>query len=156
MTIRLLPPGPADPPLENAGYEPVEDPVFGPLEPHVDVLTGCVDFAEHAAIGVEELRVSLRGGPPTDLERALLAELRASYAALWPSIATALAAAHPDIAASGDVAAALEPVLGLHLGAHADHPRAFTLAYRFHGDDAGRQYWVLIRDGRVAECCAVD
>ncbi|MEX0717662.1 MAG: hypothetical protein WD066_13800 [Planctomycetaceae bacterium] len=154
ITIRILPPGEFDEPhgMLRSPSKTLVDPEFGQLNFYAGSCDA--DIAFHSP-PIESAHLHLRADEsgPTEGQRAVIRELPARHARLWPDILAALVRCHPEIETSEELSKRLEPNLGIDLDADSN---TVQLSYSVEGDPEFRGYFVTLRNWVIAEVCMAD
>jgi hypothetical protein len=130
------------------------DPTFGHIDFRIDAWDGILPF-DFARAGTTALAVHVWSDEsgPTDSQRKTFEQLRTRYEKLWPAIAEALRDCHPQLKATDDVEAHLNPIVGCcieNVARQAHHD--FELVYDFDLDkENGRAIFVRISGWRIIE-----
>jgi hypothetical protein len=139
--------------------EEYDDPAFGPLSRRSGGdWYGEVPF-QHPPTGSSSMSILIGAGEghPSDEQRAFFGEILSRYAELWPRVAEALAAYHPDHTTVESVCKYInEPCLCLDPFVD-DQPRRWSLQYTFDDPNEGDMgYFVEFLDWEIICVDAAD
>jgi hypothetical protein len=155
VNIRVLPHGEYDEPANVRLSKKIKDPDFGAIQFNISAWDGKVPF-KFAPSGTKTIQFHLNGsedGPSQD-QRELFQQLRARYAALWPSIAESLCKCHLEHKAKSKLRVLLNPLVYLTMG--KEPGSELELGYSFRSDPDHCSYFVVIRDWEVVSCARVE
>jgi hypothetical protein len=143
-----------------ASSKTIVDPEFGSLKYCVDAWDGLVPFTfepSHTTHFTVQLRAPVSG--PTEAQQAAYRELKTRYEELWPSIAQALVECCGDATTVDDLAALLNPVVGLYMIEDFDDPQQaeFELVYDLNrANEPGKALFVRLHSWEIVEAVMAD
>ncbi len=149
ITIRILPGGEFDPPegISFKHHVALEDPDFGKIEYNlnawdVDIPLACPPLAKaHLHLFSDETGLSA-------VHRKAIREFLDRQTQVWPEICAALIRCHPDLKTIEELNGRIDPTIAISM---YDESNMMELAFSFAGDELGRDYIVILRDGEVVE-----
>lgn len=154
VVIRILPPGEFDAPFElkDSPAASIVDPVFGPLEHHINDWNGDIPL-DCPPFQMAQVHLSASEAGPTDRQRSLFLEYKSHHTALWPHIANALVRCHTEITSIEELNSRINPHVDISI--REDHPD-LELSCSISGDPEYRTYSVRLRNWEIVEISTVD
>lgn len=132
---------------EMADTNGLSDPVFGECRFNGIDAYDCsrVVATPHSPATQLAAHIWLYDDGPTDLQKAVFADLISRYEQLWPNVASELVALHPELSTVAEVEQSLRNRVAVHIGEHAED--SLELVYEFALPNEGIRGFFLRVDG---------
>lgn len=154
ITIRILPPGDFDEPLETTGNpsKTIDDPDFGEMHYCIDAWSAQIEFA-NAPIQTAHLHLRADDSGPSPSQRNLVRGLKQRHAELFPDICRAIVNCQAEIKTPEELASRLAPNIGINM---YDDSKEIAITYCIEEDAEDRGYYVTLRDWKITAVVAAE